>query len=51
MELLTQAASPRDVLACAKIGGIMAAKRAGELIPLCHPLNLAFAYVNFEVLE
>jgi cyclic pyranopterin phosphate synthase len=30
-----------DVLAVAKIAGIMAAKRTAELIPLCHPLPLA----------
>ncbi|MDR3358545.1 MAG: cyclic pyranopterin monophosphate synthase MoaC [Desulfovibrio sp.] len=52
MELLKQSALPKgDVLACAKIGGILAAKRAGELIPLCHPLNLTFADVSFNILE
>lgn len=29
-----------DVLAAARIAGIMAAKKTGELIPLCHPLGL-----------
>lgn len=29
-----------DVFACARIAGIMAAKRTHELIPLCHPLPL-----------
>ena len=29
-----------DVLAVARVAGIMAAKRTGELIPLCHPLGL-----------
>jgi cyclic pyranopterin phosphate synthase len=29
-----------DVLAAARIAGIMAAKKTGELIPLCHPLSL-----------
>ncbi len=29
-----------DVLEVARIAGIMAAKRTGELIPLCHPLGL-----------
>jgi cyclic pyranopterin phosphate synthase len=52
MELLRQSALPKgDVLACAKIGGILAAKRAGELIPLCHPLNLTFVDVSFDILE
>lgn len=50
LELLKKAALPKgDVLTCAKIGAIMAAKRAGELIPLCHPLNLSFADIRFEV--
>jgi len=30
-----------DVLGVARLAGIMAAKRTGELIPLCHPLSLA----------
>jgi cyclic pyranopterin phosphate synthase len=37
-----------DVLAVAKIAGIMAAKKTAELIPLCHPLPLSFADVTFE---
>ena len=50
MELLKKSALPKgDVLACAKIGGIMAAKRTSQLIPLCHSLNLTFADVRFEV--
>ncbi len=38
-----------DVLVSAKIAGILAAKRTGELIPLCHPLNLTFVDVEFKV--
>lgn len=37
-----------DVLAAARIAGIMAAKRTGELIPLCHPLALDAVAVNFS---
>jgi cyclic pyranopterin monophosphate synthase len=37
-----------DVLATARIAGIMAAKRTHELIPLCHPLAIAKATVEFE---
>jgi cyclic pyranopterin monophosphate synthase len=37
-----------DVLAAARIAGIMAAKRTGELIPLCHPLGLEAVNVDFE---
>jgi cyclic pyranopterin monophosphate synthase len=36
-----------DVLAVARVAGIMAAKRTGELIPLCHPLGLDAVTVNF----
>jgi cyclic pyranopterin phosphate synthase len=38
-----------DVFASAKIAGILAAKKTGELIPLCHPLNLTFVDVVFKV--
>jgi cyclic pyranopterin phosphate synthase len=36
-----------DVLEVARLAGIMAAKRTGELIPLCHPLPITAAEVNF----
>ena len=36
-----------DVLAAARIAGIMAAKKTGELIPLCHPLALDAVAVDF----
>jgi len=38
-----------DVLATARIAGILAAKRTGELIPLCHPLPLDFVDVRIDV--
>lgn len=38
-----------DVLATARIAGIMAAKRTHELIPLCHPLPISKAAVAFEI--
>ncbi len=37
-----------DVVATARIAGIMAAKRTSELIPLCHPLALAKVAVDIE---
>src|SRR5436853_7045380 len=37
-----------DVLAIARLAGIMAAKRTGELIPLCHPLPITAANVDFS---
>jgi cyclic pyranopterin phosphate synthase len=37
-----------DVLATARIAGIMAAKKTHELIPLCHPLAITKVTVEFE---
>ncbi len=37
-----------DVLGVARVAGIMAAKKTSELIPLCHPLNLASVTVDFD---
>lgn len=36
-----------DVLGVARVAGIMAAKRTSEIIPLCHPLNIASISVEF----
>jgi cyclic pyranopterin phosphate synthase len=38
-----------DVLAVARVAGIMAAKRTGDLIPLCHPLGLEHVELAFDV--
>jgi cyclic pyranopterin phosphate synthase len=38
-----------DVLAVARVAGIQAAKRAPDLIPLCHPLLIGSVFVNFEI--
>ncbi len=38
-----------NVLATARIAGILAAKKAGELIPLCHPLPITHCGVDFEI--
>jgi cyclic pyranopterin phosphate synthase len=43
----THGASKGDVLGVARLAGIMAAKRTGELIPLCHPLPITSATVDF----
>jgi cyclic pyranopterin phosphate synthase len=40
-----------DALTTAQLAGIMAAKRASELIPLCHPLPLSHVGVELEVGE
>lgn len=38
-----------DVLATARVAGIMAAKKTPELIPLCHPLRLNGVEINLEL--
>jgi cyclic pyranopterin monophosphate synthase len=38
-----------DVLTVARIAGIMAAKKTGELIPLCHPLNITSVEIDFNL--
>ncbi|HXF68713.1 MAG TPA: cyclic pyranopterin monophosphate synthase MoaC [Thermoflexus sp.] len=38
-----------DVLAAARIAGIMAAKRTSDLVPLCHPLPITHAQVDFAL--
>jgi cyclic pyranopterin phosphate synthase len=45
--ILQDKAAKGDVLATARIAGIMAAKRTSELIPLCHPLPLTQVTVEF----
>ena len=42
-------AAKGDVLAAARLAGIMAAKRTAELIPLCHPLPLSSVTVQLDV--
>jgi cyclic pyranopterin monophosphate synthase len=44
-------AAKGDVLAVARVAGIMAAKKTSELIPLCHPLMLSSVKVDFAFLE
>ncbi|HRJ69018.1 MAG TPA: cyclic pyranopterin monophosphate synthase MoaC [Beijerinckiaceae bacterium] len=43
------AAKKGDVLATARIAGIMAAKKTHDLIPLCHPLLLTKASIDFDL--
>ena len=38
-----------NVFACARVAGVLAAKKTGELIPLCHPLNMTHCSVEFEI--
>lgn len=49
LEAVKRGDAPKgDVLGAARIAGIMAAKRTGDLIPLCHPLALDAVQVEFE---
>lgn len=50
--LLTGEGMPKgDAFACARIAGVMAAKKTSDLIPLCHPLGLDSVDVRFELDE
>jgi cyclic pyranopterin phosphate synthase len=45
----TQSIAKGNVLATARVAGIQAAKRCGELIPLCHPLSITHCEVTFVI--
>lgn len=47
--ITTGSARKGDVLATARIAGIMAAKKTSELIPLCHPLMISKVSVDFAL--
>jgi cyclic pyranopterin phosphate synthase len=50
LRAITAGAVPKgEVLNTARIAGIMAAKRCGELIPLCHPLAVESVAVDFHL--
>jgi len=44
----SQTVAKGNVLGCARLAGILAAKKTGGLIPLCHPLPLAHCGIDFE---
>lgn len=44
-----QTVAKGDVLAVAKIAGVMAAKRTSDLIPLCHPVGIGGILINFRI--
>jgi cyclic pyranopterin phosphate synthase len=48
-QIAAGSAKKGDVLGVARIAAIQAAKRASELIPLCHPLALTKVSVDFEL--
>jgi cyclic pyranopterin monophosphate synthase len=45
----SQTVAKGNVLASARLAGILAAKKTAELIPLCHPLPLTHCEVDFEI--
>ena len=47
--LISHRLAKGNVLATARLAGIQAAKRTGELIPLCHPLAITHCSVDFEI--
>jgi len=49
--ILDRSVPKGDVIATARIAGIMAAKKTGDLVPLCHPLNLTSVAVEVTVDE
>ena len=44
-------AAKGDVLACARVAGVMGAKQTSSLIPMCHPLNITKAKVDCEPIQ
>ena len=52
IDLIIAGDNPKgDVLAAARIAGIMAVKKTSDLIPLCHPLLIGKVSVDFEIDE
>lgn len=52
IDLIRQGTAKKgDVLATARIAGIMAAKKTSDLIPLCHPLAISKATIDFVIHE
>lgn len=49
--ILAGTAAKGDVLGVARVAGIMAVKRTGDLIPMCHPLPIGTSSVDFRLNE
>jgi cyclic pyranopterin phosphate synthase len=47
-KIATNAMTKGDVLAAARIAGIQAAKRAADLLPMCHPVLVGTVTINFS---
>lgn len=49
LEMICTGRTPKgDVLACARVAGVMAAKKTAELIPMCHPLLITGCKLELE---
>ena len=52
LSLIAQGTTPKgDVLATARIAGIMVAKKTSDLIPLCHPISISSVNVDLEIVD
>ncbi|MDR0514279.1 MAG: cyclic pyranopterin monophosphate synthase MoaC [Coriobacteriaceae bacterium] len=52
LALITEGkAAKGDVLACARVAGVMAAKQTASIIPMCHPLNITKAKISCEPVD
>lgn len=52
LALIASGTTPKgDVLATARIAGVMGAKKTSELIPLCHPISISSVNVELQVVE
>ncbi|MBN1547408.1 MAG: cyclic pyranopterin monophosphate synthase MoaC [Syntrophaceae bacterium] len=50
LALIQEGGMPKgDVFGVARVAGIMAAKKTGELIPMCHPLELTHIDISFDL--
>lgn len=49
--ILNHSAKKGDVLGVGRVAGIMASKRTGDLIPMCHPLMLTKVSIDYEYSE
>ena len=49
-KILQGGASKGDVLGIARVAAIQGAKRASDLIPLCHPISLSSVNIEFKIL-
>ena len=50
LQMIVNSTIPKgDVLGVARVAGIMAAKKTSELVPMCHPLNIASVTIDFDI--